>query len=105
MPFSLMSSSDMLDRLELLDGEGMRILLRHSETHRNLRSSKSFSESNSDDGRETQARSLSRAIIGAREMKDKTTSLSRISGDVRSEDTVRGVADGVEATVCKMSPI
>jgi hypothetical protein len=83
----------------------MRILPRHSETHRNRCSSNSFSELASDDGREIQARSLSRPIMGASEMNDRRTSFRTISGDVSNEDTVRGVADGVEATVCKMSPI
>jgi hypothetical protein len=100
--FSSICSS--LDRRDL-DRDGMRILVRHSETHRNFRSCISFSSSLCDVERDTQALRRSRAKIGASERKDKKANFNRMSGDASNDDTVFGVAEGVEATVCRISPI
>jgi hypothetical protein len=43
--------------------------------------------------------------MGARERKERKTSFKIISGEARRDETVWGVGEGVEATVCKMSPI
>ena len=51
------------------------------------------------------ARRWSRPRMGARDKKDRKTSLKMISGLVRSDDTVCGVGEGVEATVWRISPI
>jgi hypothetical protein len=50
---------------------------------------------------------LSRSLprIGAKERKERKTSLNMISGEVSNDDTVRGVGEGVDATVWRMSPI
>jgi hypothetical protein len=53
----------------------------------------------------TKALNCSLANIGAKDKKDKNTNLKMISGEVRRDETVWGVGDGVEATVCRMSPI
>jgi hypothetical protein len=42
--------------------------------------------------------------MGARLRKVRKTSLNKISGLVRREETVFGVGEGVEATVWRMSP-
>jgi hypothetical protein len=42
--------------------------------------------------------------MGARLRKVRKTSLNRISGLVRREETVFGVGEGVEATVWRISP-
>jgi hypothetical protein len=44
-------------------------------------------------------------MMGASDKKERKTSLKMISGDVKRDDTVCGVGEGVEATVCRMSPI
>lgn len=54
---------------------------------------------------EINARSRSRPRMGASERKERKTSLNIISGDVRTEEIVWGFGEGVEATVCRMSPI
>jgi hypothetical protein len=43
--------------------------------------------------------------MGASDKKERKTSLRMISGVVRSDEMVWGVGEGVEATVCRMSPI
>jgi hypothetical protein len=43
--------------------------------------------------------------MGARERKERKMSLKIISGDARRDDIVCGVGEGVDATVCKISPI
>jgi len=43
--------------------------------------------------------------MGARDKTVRKTSFVRISGEVRSDCTDCGVGEGVEATVCRMSPI
>jgi hypothetical protein len=48
---------------------------------------------------------LSRPKIGANDKKERKTSLRMISGVVSSDDTVRGVGEGVDATVWRISPI
>jgi hypothetical protein len=53
----------------------------------------------------TKALNCSLASIGARLKKLKNTNLNIISGEVRREETVWGVGDGVDATVWRMSPI
>lgn len=51
------------------------------------------------------ARRRSRPRMGASDKKERKTSLKMISGVVNSDEMVWGVGDGVEATVCRMSPI
>lgn len=58
-----------------------------------------------DDSEDIQARSRSLPRMGAKERNDRKTSLASISGEVRRDDTVCGVGDGVDATVCSISPI
>lgn len=43
--------------------------------------------------------------MGARDKNDRKINFAISSGEVKSDCTVRGVGDGAEATVCKMSPI
>ena len=43
--------------------------------------------------------------MGARDRTERNTSLRIISGVVNRDDTVCGVGEGVEATVCRMFPI
>jgi hypothetical protein len=75
--------------------------------------SRSLSFTLSQDHLSVASRSPSLAIIlricslpnmGARLRKVRKTSLNRISGLVRREETVFGVGEGVEATVWRISP-
>jgi hypothetical protein len=43
--------------------------------------------------------------MGARDRNERNTSLRMISGVVKRDEMVWGVGEGVDATVCKMSPI
>jgi hypothetical protein len=43
--------------------------------------------------------------MGARDRKDRNASLNIISGDVRSDEMVWEAGEGVDATVCSISPI
>jgi hypothetical protein len=108
------TSTARCSRSRVREREAIRIFDRQSctQTHLDLRSSAaSDAELRSDvlvrEGSEgdIRARSRSRARIGARERNDRKTSLRMISGDARRDDTVCGVGDGVDATVCKISPI
>jgi len=50
-------------------------------------------------------RRRSRPRMGAKDRKERKTSLRMMSGEVRRDDIVWGVGDGVDATVCRISPI
>ena len=43
--------------------------------------------------------------MGARDRNERKTNLNIISGEVRRDEMVWEVGEGVEATVCRMSPI
>lgn len=63
----------------------------------------------SDDWRVTDGwimvRRRSRPRIGARDRKERKTSFKMIWGVIRMEEMDSGVGEGVEATVCRISPI
>ena len=82
--------------------EDRRILFRQSCAHvqRDMRSSSLKCVAG-----DMKLRRRSRPKMGASDRKERKTSLRMISGEVRRDDTVCGVGEGVEATVCKMSPI
>jgi hypothetical protein len=50
-------------------------------------------------------RRRSRASIGARERKERRASLRIIHGEARMDERDCGFGEGVEATVCRISPI
>ncbi len=76
-------------------GDGIRIF--DTQVHLPRSSARSFDFK--------RARKWSRPSMGARDRKERKTSLRIISGESRIEDMVCGVGEGADATVCRISPI
>ena len=91
------------------DPEGSRIFDRHSSTHVHLETRSSWHKLDlldcGEGDAEIKERNHSRPRIGARERNDKKASLTRISGDVSSDETVCCDGEVVDATVWRISPI
>lgn len=111
--FSLVSASSSFLKASLAcEREETRILSRHSRTHAHLETRSSsdlivtisaLTEELVED--DIHDRRYPRPRIGARDKNERKTSLRMISGEVNKSCTVLGLGDGVEATVCRMSPI
>lgn len=105
------TSTCKFDMSRARDREDNRIFSRQSWTqaHRGPRwsadSESDWADEAAADEWEIRARSRSRPRMGARERKVRNMSLKRTSGEVRTDDMVCGVGEGVDATVWRISPI